>query len=120
MDNSSLSKPPSLVEKQARFAQMVALLIQEAERLGYMVTFGDAYRDPRAHGAQGIKIGYSAARSAHKFRLAVDLALFRGGVYLRATADYEPLAGFWRALGGTWGGDWGDGNHFSLEHQGIA
>lgn len=120
MDNSLGPIPADLLAKQQRFAVMVSLLIQEATRQGYGLTVGDAYRDPRTNGGQGVRLGYSAAKSAHKWRLAIDFALFRGGKYLTSTADYKPIGDFWEALGGTWGGRWCDGNHFSLTHQGIA
>ncbi len=108
----------TLREKQSKFAHMVALLIQHAEDIGYQLTFGDAYRDPRVHGAMGEKKSYSAANSCHKIRLAVDFALFKDGKYLTNTSDYRPLGEYWERLGGTWGGAWSDGNHFSLEHEG--
>ena len=120
MDNSKPKQTDGLREKQTKFAVMVSHLIQEAVRQGYEVTLGDAYRDPRAHGAQGARVGYSKAKSAHKWRLAIDLALFRDGRYLTNTDDYKPLGDFWESLGGTWGGHWCDGNHFSVSHQGIA
>ena len=120
MDKSTAKQPDGLLKKQQKFAIMVSHLIQEAVRQGYGVTLGDAYRDPRTHGAQGIRVGYSNAKSAHKWRLAIDLALFRDGRYLTETDQYQPLGDFWTAIGGTWGGRWGDGNHFSVTHQGIS
>jgi hypothetical protein len=119
VDNSGKNKGVTLLETQQHFARLVARLIDQADAMGYGVTLGDAYRDPRAHGAQGVKVGYSAARSAHKQRLAIDLALFRGGEYLRETSDYEPLGLWWERQGGTWGGRFQDGNHFSIEWAGI-
>lgn len=41
----------TLGQKQRRFALMVAKLINKACEMGYEVTLGDAYRDPRVHGA---------------------------------------------------------------------
>lgn len=119
MDNLGKSEPVSLLQTQQHFARMIARLIDRAGELGYAVTLGDAYRDPRAHGAQGIKRGYSAARSAHKQRLAIDLALFKGGRYLTSTEEYEPLGTWWESQGGAWGGRFSDGNHFSWEFGGI-
>ncbi|WP_216644731.1 M15 family metallopeptidase [Candidatus Thiodictyon syntrophicum] len=96
---------------------MIPGLIQHAIALGYEVTLGDAYRDPRVHGASGIKKGYGAAKSFHKRRLAIDLNLFRGGKYLDGTDAHRPLGEWWEAQGGTWGGRFRDGNHYSLgEH----
>ena len=119
MDKLGQSRPVSLLQTQQHFARMVARLIDRAGELGYGVTLGDAYRDPRAHGAQGVKVGYSAARSAHKQRLAIDLALFKDGEYLTRTEDYEPLGVWWESQGGAWGGQFSDGNHFSWQFGGI-
>ncbi len=101
----------SLSLKQQKFAHMVALLILQAEQLGYRLTFGDAYRDPRCP--------YGHPHSLHRQRLAIDLNAFKGGEYLAETSDYEPLGSYWESIGGTWGGRFGDGNHFSLAHGGM-
>ena len=100
-----------LREKQSQFALMVARLIIEASRLGYEVTLGDAYRDPRC--------GYGHRNSLHRKRLAIDLNLFRDGDYLTETEDYRELGEWWESIGGTWGGHFNDGNHFSLAHDGM-
>ncbi len=97
---------------------MVSLLIQYAYEQGYELTLGDAYRDPRVHGAVGSKESYSSSNSLHKSRLAIDLNLFRDGEYLTSTEDHKPLGVFWESIGGTWGGRFNDGNHYSMEHQG--
>ena len=57
--------------------------------------------------------------SLHSKRLAIDLMLFKNGVYLTNSEDYRPLGEFWESIGGTWGGRFHDGNHFSCEHEGI-
>lgn len=100
-----------LSEKQSRFVHMIALLILHAEQLGYKLTFGDAYRDYR--------VKYGHKDSLHRKRLAIDLNAFKGGIYLIKTEDYEPLGEYWESIGGSWGGRFDDGNHFSLEHGGI-
>lgn len=109
----------TLREKQSRFAVLVAQLIAQATILGYEVTLGDAYRDPRLHGKPGEKKGYGHPRSAHKLRLAIDLNLFRDGKFLSSSEDHRPLGEWWESIGGTWGGRFNDGNHYSLEHDGI-
>ena len=109
----------SLGELQRQFTLMVALLIQKAYTEGYELTFGDAYRDPRAHGAWGSKGSYSAAHSQHKRRLAVDFNLFKDGEYLTDTKDHEFLGEYWESIGGSWGGRFNDGNHYSLEYGGY-
>jgi len=98
---------------------MVSLLIQRAYELGYEMTFGDAYRDPRLFGWSGEKKGYGRSRSNHKKRLAIDLNLYKNGVYLRKTEDHRELGEFWENIGGSWGGRFNDGNHYSLEHNGM-
>ena len=108
----------SLGQKQRRFTGMVAQLIAFAYASGYELTFGDAYRDPRVHGKVGEKKSYSSANSVHKSRLAVDLNLFKDGVFLTQTADHTALGEFWESIGGAWGGRFSDGNHYSLEHNG--
>lgn len=119
MDATQLQAMP-LGQKQRHFAQMVARLILKAAELGYEVTLGDAYRDPRVFGEIGVRQGYGESRSAHKQRLAIDLNLFRGGKYLSSTEDHRALGEWWESQGGTWGGRFNDGNHYSLAHGGIA
>ncbi len=108
----------TLGQKQRKQVQMASRLIDFAYVQGYELTFGDAYRDPRVHGAVGVKQGYSSANSLHKERLAIDLNLFRDGKYLTSTEDHRPLGEYWESLGGTWGGRFGDGNHYSITHGG--
>lgn len=110
----------TLREKQSQFALMAARLILQADAMGYAVTLGDAYRDPRLHGPVGVKKGYGAARSFHKQRLAIDLNLFKDGQYLDGTEAHRPLGEWWERQGGTWGGRWRDGNHYSLGESGGA
>jgi hypothetical protein len=109
----------SLRQKQSKHVLMTAKLIIWAYEQGYELTWGDAYRDPRLHGSVGIKTGYGHSKSCHKIRLAVDLLLFKDGEYLTKTEDYLPLGEYWKSLGGSWGGDFADGNHFSLTHEGM-
>jgi hypothetical protein len=111
----------SLRQKQSRFAFAVAGLIQQAYRLGFEVTLGDAYRDPRVHGDLGVRKSYSHPKSAHKVRLAIDLNLFRRGQYLEGSDAHRPLGEWWERQGPDhrWGGRFDDGNHYSVEHNGV-
>jgi hypothetical protein len=89
-------------KQQSEFAHALGLLIIYAYYTGYELTLGDAFaRD-----------GHRAG-SFHYMRLAIDLNLFWKGTYLTETADYEVLGEYWESLGGTWGGRFDDGNHFS-------
>jgi hypothetical protein len=108
----------TLRQKQSRFVRLVGKLITEASMRGYELSFGDAYRDPRAHGEMGEKGVYGYHSSCHKLRLAIDLNLFKDGQFLSSTEDHRELGEYWESLGGSWGGRFKDGNHYSLEHQG--
>lgn len=110
----------SLGQKQRRFARLVPRLIDKAHELGYEVTLGDAYRDPKMHGEIGVKLGYGHRNSAHKVRLAIDLNLFLGGVYQVTTEAHRTLGTWWKAQGPDhrWGGDFDDGNHYSISPDG--
>ena len=110
----------TLGQKQRKFTRMIADLIVFAYEQGYELTFGDAFRDPRVHGAVGEKKSYSSANSLHKERLAIDLNLFKDGRFLAQSEDHRPLGEYWESLGGSWGGRFSspDGNHYSLEHGG--
>lgn len=109
----------TLRQKQSKFSRMVADLIIKAYDLGYEITLGDAYRDPRLHGAIGEKKGYGHSKSCHKIRLAIDLNLFKDGKFLETTAGHQQLGDYWESVGGTWGGRFNDANHYSLEHEGM-
>jgi hypothetical protein len=105
----------TLFKQQVQFTRMVSALIAKAFEMGYEVTLGDAYRDPRVHGQIGEKRGYGTANSFHKQRLAIDLNLFDGGIMLYNSEQHRPLGEWWEAQGGTWGGRFKepDGNHYS-------
>ena len=97
----------SLRMKQSRFVRLISLLIQFAILNGFEITFADAF-------AKTGHIDYSL----HYIRLALDINLFKHEQYLTARLDYEFLGEYWESLGGSWGGRFGDGCHFSLEHEG--
>ena len=111
----------SLRKKQSEFARLVGKLILKAYDLGYEVTLGDAYRDPRVHGAMGVRKSYSHPKSAHKIRLAIDLNLFKNGEFLETGEDHRPLGEWWEKQHpmARWGGRFDDGNHYSFEHEGV-
>lgn len=114
----------TLGQKQRKFARLVGLLIGKAYELGYEITLGDAFRDPRVHGHVGVKKSYSTANSVHKDKLAIDLNLFKDGVYLTTTEAHRELGEWWEKQDPmcSWGGRFSrpDGNHYSFEHQGRA
>jgi len=91
-------------KQQVKFMRRLPLLISKAFELGYEVTGGDLYRDPRCD--------YGSKSSRHKSRLAIDLNLFRDGKYLTETDDHKELGEWWESIGGIWGGRFNDGNHY--------
>ena len=92
----------SLLKEQTAFSLAVAKLIQFAYARGYEITLGDAWAHDR-----------HKDDSFHYKRLAIDLNLFKAGKWLDKTEDHTELGEFWQELGGSWGGDWQDGNHYS-------
>lgn len=108
----------TLGEKQRLFAKLIPRLIDFAYENGYEITLGDAYRDARVFGKIGEAKGYGNSKSNHKVRLAIDLNLFKNGVYLTTTEAHKPLGEFWESLHPlcAWGGRFNDGNHYSFKH----
>lgn len=109
----------TLRAKQSLFARHVGALIARAYALGYEITFGETYRTPE-QAALNAKKGIGIKNSLHTQRLAIDLNLFKNGVWLKTTEHYEPLGLWWEQQHelARWGGRFGDGDHFSFEHEG--
>ena len=82
---------------------------------GYEITLGDAHRSS----AEAERLGFMG--SLHTRRLAIDLNLFKDGTYLSATDDHLELGEWWEQQHELcrWGGRFGDGNHYSVEFQGV-
>ena len=107
----------TLQQKQSKFVQMIARLIDKATELGYELTFGEALRTPE-QAKLNAKTQTGIENSLHLIRLAVDFNLFKDGKFLTTSEDHKPLGEFWESIGGSWGGRFKDGNHYSLEHEG--
>lgn len=107
--------------QQEEFAQSVARLIQKASQLGYGVTLGEAWRSPE-QAAMNAASGSGVSNSLHTERLAIDINLFRDGVYITDDEGHSMLGIWWKALGPKyrWGGDFAkrDFNHYSLSPDG--
>lgn len=107
----------TLLEKQHKFTNMVAQLILRIYNRGYQASLGEAWRS--ASEAQRLqRLGKGIGKSLHTQRLAIDLNLFKDGQYLDSSEDHKEFGEFWESIGGSWGGRFGDGNHYSLEHEG--
>lgn len=111
----------NLGQKQELFMRLLPRLIDKAHELGFELRGGDLFRDPRVHGIVGVKMGYGHPKSAHKNKLAIDLNLMKDGLWLTLTEDHRELGTWWKKQNELcrWGGDFGDGNHYSLEHEGV-
>lgn len=109
-----------LGDKQKKFMRLLPQLLEFIHDNGYEVSGGDLYRDPRVFGMMGSHNGYGRALSNHKIRLAIDLNLFKDGEYLTDSEAHRFAGEFWESLDPdcAWGGHWGDGNHYSIQHNG--
>lgn len=115
-----------LSEKQQIFAVNVAKLILYINEKGYSCTGGEWWRTPEM-AAIYAKRGTGIKRSRHCDRMAIDLLVFKEGVWLTDTESYRPFGVYWRSLNtlNRWGGDWDgdgkvdpgdkDGNHFEMK-----
>ncbi len=110
-----------LGDKQRLFMRLLPRLIDYIHECGYECTGGDLYRDPRSHGALGEEGPYGEPFSCHKSKLAIDINLFKDGIYLTKTEDHQPIGEWWEKQHPLccWGGRFDDGNHYSLTHGGM-
>lgn len=112
----------TLGAKQRLFAQQIAYLIIWAYDNGYELTLAEAYRTPE-QAALNARAGTGIANSLHTKRLALDLNLFKGGVFLTSSEAHRPLGEKWESMHELcrWGGRFSrpDGGHYSIEHEGV-
>ena len=93
-----------LRQDQSDFTRALGKLIYYAtEVCGYELTLGDTYPGKFKH----------KKHSQHNKGLAIDLNLFIDGHWQITSEAHAKLGAYWKLLGGTWGGDWSDGNHYS-------
>lgn len=106
----------TLRQQQSAFVKLVTALMLFAHARGYELTFGETYRSPE-EARRLATLGVGVYPSYHTKKLAIDLNLFRDGVYLSTTTAHRPLGEYWESLDPqcTWGGRFGrsDGNHYS-------
>lgn len=110
----------TLRARQSAFAVALADLIHEAVRRGFEVTVGEVWRSEE-EARRLARSGAGIARSLHQDKLAVDLNLFKDGVYLTDVESHRPLGEWWEVqstpdLPRAWGGRFasGDANHYSF------
>jgi hypothetical protein len=109
----------TLRQKQSLFAQLFGTLIARIYEQGYECTLDWVYRPPEI-AAYYADLGIGIRSSLHTVKLAADVNLFRGGVWLRTSEEHRPFGEWWEMQHPLcrWGGRFGDGNHYSLEHDG--
>lgn len=120
------ARPPAVMglrQLQNLHVQLTAKLITWCYANGYALSWGETYRTPE-QSILNAQSGAGITHSLHTLRLAVDLQLFKDGVYLTNSADYKPLGEYWESLHPLccWGGRFItriDGNHFSLTFMGV-
>lgn len=136
-----------LGDKQRRFAVKSLALLQYITDQGYEWKYGETMRsDEQAEiNALGFSGRYALCtlikdkfpllcekirnnfkhngvrNSVHQLGLAIDIHLFKNGEYLTKTEDHRIFGEWWKTVDpdARWGGDWGDGNHYSFEHNGV-
>lgn len=109
-----------LGESQEKFCELLGQLINEAYKRGYSLRLGEGLRTPEQaalYAAQGKGI----ALSLHTVKLAVDLNVFKNGLFLTSGIQFKDLGEYWESLhpNCNWGGRFNDGNHFSFSWEGM-
>lgn len=118
------SDPRGLGTRQKLHVVLTAKLIAYIASQGLEMTWGETYRAP-AQALNNARLGIGIANSLHGLRLAVDLQLFKAGVYLNgdSTGAYTLAGTYWKTLDplACWGGDFAmrDYDHFSITWQGV-
>lgn len=113
-----------LSEKQQLFMKLLGeFLVWIYQQPGYGVAGGELLRT-QAQADANARSGAGISNSLHLLKLAVDLNLFISGSWQTATEPYKPLGDKWKSMHPLcrWGGDFvnrPDGNHFSIEHEGV-
>jgi hypothetical protein len=110
----------TLGEQQRLFGRLLGPLLIRIYLEGYEVSVDWAYRPPEV-AAYYASIGVGIRSSLHTIKLAIDLNLFKDGVWLRDTEAHRPFGEWWERQHSLcrWGGRWGDGNHYSCEYNGV-
>jgi hypothetical protein len=112
----------SLREQQSEFVRLVAKLIEYAHENGMELTFGECWRTPEQAKLNAAK-GSGIRNSLHTERLAIDLNLFVGGVFIDSSSGHRRLGEYWESLHPRcrWGGRFRrpDGNHYSFSPDGV-
>lgn len=112
----------TLREKQSYFVKCLCLLFQFVTLRGWELTLAEGYIgdsiDKPSEDTPHMRHG------THFNRLGIDVNLFVEGKWISEMSDqWKELGEFWVQLDPElcrWGGHWGDPNHFSITHRGVA
>ena len=98
-----------LWEQRVRFSRAVTTeLFPAMYKAGFLPALDYTKRCPEC------KVGKLGSKSFHALGLAVDINLYdKEGNYLSSGAEHMEFGEFWKSVGGSWGGDWNDANHYS-------
>ena len=111
-----------LSEKRILFTRLLAELVIWADKNGYDLAL-DQVKRTEAEAAANAAKGSGIRNSLHLLGLAADLNLYIGGVYQTTTEAHKAIGAKWKTMHplARWGGDFSkpDGNHYSLEHNGV-
>ena len=105
-------------EKRILFTKLFAEHILWLFSIGYQ----PAYDEVTERITQKDPTSDHMKKSLHHLGLAGDLILYDSeGFYLTKTEDHEVSGQVWEKRHPLcrWGGRFGDGNHYSLEHEGV-
>ena len=114
----------TLSEQQRLFMRLMGeFLVWIFQQPGMEVVGGELQR-MQAQADANAASGAGISNSLHIKCLALDLMLFLNGVYKTDTESYRPLGEKWKSMHPLcrWGGDFHtrpDGDHFSMEWQGV-
>lgn len=112
----------TLREQQSLFVVLLTKLFWFAHEHGMELTLGEAWRTPE-QAKRNADAGIGVLNSLHTQRLAIDLNLFVGGVFIDSSEGHRQLGEYWESLHPRcrWGGRFRkpDGNHYSFSPDGI-
>lgn len=113
----------TLGEQQRLFCSLIGkFIVWVYTHQRWALTFGEAHRGQQ-QAEYNAAMGIGILNSLHMKRLAVDFNFFVDGVWQIKSESYKPLGDYWKSLHPLcrWGGDFKkpDGNHFSMEWNGV-
>lgn len=104
-----------LLKNQNLFSRDLAKLLEFCFCNGYEISLKEALRTPEQQEIY-LKTGRSKTKNSYHLKsLAVDLAIYKNGVWLQEKKDLEPIGNYWESLNNVnkWGG------HFSSFYDGM-